>query len=644
MKKRLIAVLMTVLIAAGLVPVPASAAGTAHFKDVPAGHWACQYVERAYQDGAIVGKGGNPAAGAGIFAPDEYMTYGQFLTMLVNAFYPGELARVSREGPWYAPAIRVAVARQLNFNTLDELMGMADAPINRYNAAWILVKLLDDKSAVLPGEQERAAAAAKIADWDTLLKEEYWRYFVSSVYALGIISGVDEAGSFNGDGYITRASAAVIYTKTADKVKADGGDPKTFQVIFEGDWSAAPAGAREGLEEEFYTVYPRLWARWGTAETTRCVSVQLVPEEEIDGNAGVTYQSFDYTQYRTTAEIKIAGKYAANQPHIAAIFAHELAHAATGATTRMIKGEDRPWFFECLADYALFRYAAWADERYMWLQESYYQPEDEALRTWNYQAYADTHWFFAYLDEKYPTAPAQYGLLDSILLAMRSGQVTTDGGTAQNDPHLNALVKQVTGHDSLNALRQRYVAELDAGTWTFDGFAGYPDNYITEGLPGVPDPTYLTAGDFDLCTGAHTYGGSGQASEALAANNLVDGDLSTRWEAAKSDVKEPNKLNKGVRHAILVSLDKPVTFNTYVLYHAGSQGDSRENTKTWRVKYYDANREKWIQFDAVWGNTSDVTTRTFTPVTSKYLWLEILDPSGTGDGTVRLYELELFNK
>lgn len=44
------------------------------------------------------------------------------------------------------------------------------------------------------------------------------------------------------------------------------------------------------------------------------------------------------------------------------------------------------------------------------------------------------------------------------------------------------------------------------------------------------------------------------------------------------------------------------------------------------------------------GNTQDVTTRKVISVTTKNLWLEILDPSGTGDGTVRLYELELYNK
>lgn len=641
---RMIALLLAVPLMIGLAPLPAHAVSAAHFTDVPSSHWAYQYVERAYKDHAILGMGGEPEMGTGIFRPNDSMTYGQFLTMLTRAFYPKERERVGEDGPWYAPALQVAVNRQLNFNTLEGLEHMVDTPINRYNAAWILVRILEDKGVVLPTDQERAVAAAQIGDWDTLLEDEYWRYFVSSIYALGIITGVDQSGAFHGTDYITRASAAVLYTKMADKVQRSGNDPKAFGITFEGDWSAASKEYREALEEEFYTVYPRLWARFGTANTARHISLFLVPREEIDGNDGITYTGFDDTKYETTASIKIANVYLDDWRHTAAIFAHELTHAATGVTLREIKSENHHWFFECLADYGLFRYAAWSDERYMWLQESYYQPEDEALRTWEYEAYTDTHWFFAYIDEYYPTTNAGYGLLDSILLAILNGQITTDGGKAQDDPNLNAVVQEVTGYDSLEALRQRYVGELDAGTWTFDGFADFADNYITEDLPGVPNPTYLTAADLNLCANAYTYGVSGQASHLLAANNLVDGDLSTKWEASKSDVKDPDELRTGVQQEVYITLNKAMIFDSYTLYHEGSQGNSKKNTKARRIKYYDSETEKWVQLDQVKNNTEDVTTRTFEPVTARYLLLEILDPSGTGDGTVRLYELEIHRK
>ena len=91
-------------------------------------------MERAYSDRAISGTGGDPAKGTGVFDPDAKMTYSQFLTMLMSAFYPEEMARVTVRTPWYAPAIQVASSRQLTYISQDDLMNKyAGAPINRYN-------------------------------------------------------------------------------------------------------------------------------------------------------------------------------------------------------------------------------------------------------------------------------------------------------------------------------------------------------------------------------------------------------------------------------------------------------------------------------------------------------------------------------
>ena len=62
---KLTALLLAAVLTLGLVPIRASAAGTAHFKDVPSTHWAYSYVERAYSDRAISGTGGDPAKGTG---------------------------------------------------------------------------------------------------------------------------------------------------------------------------------------------------------------------------------------------------------------------------------------------------------------------------------------------------------------------------------------------------------------------------------------------------------------------------------------------------------------------------------------------------------------------------------------------------
>lgn len=644
--RRLTVLLLAILLTVELIPLPARAISAAHFMDVPSDHWAFQYVERAYSDGAIIGVSGSPAEGTGVFVPNANMTYGQFFTMLVNAFYPEELERVSKDGPWYAPAFRVAVNRQIHFKTLEELMELAPYPINRYNAAWILTRILDDKCVVLPTKEERMDAAANISDWDTMLQDDCWKYYVSSVYALGIINGVDDRGTFAGENYITRAAATVLYTRMADKLKSNGNDPEAFQIVFEGDWSAAPEGFKEAMAEEFHTVFPRLWARWGSSNVNKCIPVLLVPQEDIPGSHGVTYHVYDWTRHQCTPYIKISEDTINGRPNFMrakAVFAHELTHAAT--TSAWHRGIDpNVWLVEAVADYGLFRYASWADEAYL-CAESFFQQDNENLRTWGYKPYTSSQWFFAYLDDKYPTTADQYGLTDSILLAMQNGLITSDGGADQSDAALNALIEGLTGYRDIEALRQQYVKELDAGEWIFDGFAGYADNYITEGLPGVPEPTYPKQALIEqgnLCFDASTYGGSGEASAALSADNLVDGNLSTRWEASRNDVAEPGKLNQGVQHGIVISLGTTMTFDTYVLYHEGSQGNSSQNTKNWRINYYDEQENQWKLLDQVQGNTEDVTTRTFDPVTTSALWLEILTPSGTGDGTVRLYELEVY--
>ncbi len=107
--------------------------------------------------------------------------------------------------------------------------------------------------------------------------------------------------------------------------------------------------------------------------------------------------------------------------------------------------------------------------------------------------YDSTQWFFAYLDSKYPTTPdGGYGLIDTIHFSIQQGKVKGDGGKEHNNKEFNAIIKKFTGYDNIELLRQRFVEELDSGTWTFNGFAGYADNYITENLPGVENPTYPT--------------------------------------------------------------------------------------------------------------------------------------------------------
>lgn len=640
---------LAVMVVLGGAPISAhSETEKPHFTDVPSSHWAYSFVERAYQDGAIVGTGGDPAAGTGQFSPDDPMTYGQFLTMLVNAFYPSELARTSKDGPWYAPAIRVAVNRGLVTDSLEKMMENAGTPIDRYYAAKVLVRLMDDRCVVLPDSAQREAAAASIGDWQTVGKgkdneqNESQMYYVSSIYAMGIMSGVDSAGTFGGDTSITRAGAAAVYSKAAEKLKTSQNDPKAFQIEFIGEWDGVvPVGYQESFEEEFYTVFPRLWARWGNANVSKRVTLQMVPQEELITDEGiealgVTVPAHDAMRQRFDYHIKFSIEVINSKPWGSGLLAHEMTHAATNHYTSF----ESSWWIETIADYGFFRYCAWAESQYP-DGAQVYQVDEEALRVCDYEKQVKLPWFFAYLDEKYPTTATSYGLVDSLHQAMRMGQVKSDGGVNQSDADFNAVVKRITGYDNIEFLRQQYIKELDEGTWNFDGFAGFPDNFITENLPGVPNPDYPVKADLNLCGGARVVQASGKNLEEVGVNNLIDRDSATKWTETMEDVNKLNDRAKEVEHWIELEFDhKPITFNTYVLHHQGGQ----ENTKAWKLWYLDVQDDQWKALDEVKNNTEDITTRSVEPVMAKRIWIDILKSNGTGDGMLRLCELELYYK
>ena len=601
--------------------IPARAAG-GHFKDVSATHWAYPYVERAYADGAVSGTGGDPAAGTGVFSPNSNMTYGQLLTMLTSAFYPEELAKMSKEGPWYAPAIRLTVERELYYLDESWLMENAGRDINRYNASYIIVKILEDRGFHMPDKQAREAAARNISDWKQVGEDAAaWPYYVSTAVAAGVMSGVDSSGTFHGGGRITRASAAVIYTSMSQCI------PR-FSVTKGDGWSLIPDPAYwKKIEETFYTVYPRLWARWGGGVIQKHISVNAQEILKINSESEALMWTrgirFDDVGHVWERDIEVSAKY--KDGPVSPGFAHELGHVVQSYRDVTSNGH---WWRECMADYSDFRYRAWTNRKDLdW--SNIFQTGDREQRDWYFTPYGG-QWFFAYMDSRYPTTPQGYGLIDSIHFAMQAGEITSDD---PNDPNLNAVVKRVTGFDTIEQLHQQYIRELDEGTWTFNGFADYLDNYITENLPGIPNPTYPTLEGFNLCTGAFPYEVSGEASPQYAASNLMDGDPNTQWQASRKD----SAANGEKTHNLCISLGRELTFDTYVLRHGGSQG---ENTRDWRISYYDEEKEQWIQFDEVHGNTQDVTTRTVKQLTAQSFWLEILDPGA--DGTVRLNELELY--
>lgn len=74
------------------------AAGAAAFPDVPQGHWAAQYISRAYDQGWVQGMED------GSYAPGQNLTAAQFLAMVCAAFSRSSWRRSPRAAPGMPPS------------------------------------------------------------------------------------------------------------------------------------------------------------------------------------------------------------------------------------------------------------------------------------------------------------------------------------------------------------------------------------------------------------------------------------------------------------------------------------------------------------------------------------------------------------
>lgn len=223
MKKRVLSAGLVLCLILGLsLPVGAVSNSTLTFSDVPTNHWAYSYVERAAENGWVNG------VGNGKFGVDNNVTYGELALMLGRSIYP-ELIDWYGGDPnqveWYVPCLAVMAAMGLDNGTpLDNnLEGAALQPINRYNMAQILFNFLKDSNKV--PSYDAAAVKASIGDWSSVPSN--YQEALMAVVSADIIAGVDDKGSFNGNGYMTRGQAAVVLCRMYDVFFGTGGTTPT---------------------------------------------------------------------------------------------------------------------------------------------------------------------------------------------------------------------------------------------------------------------------------------------------------------------------------------------------------------------------------------------------------------------------------
>ena len=421
-----------------------------------------------------------------------------------------------------------------------------------------------------------------------------------------------------------------------------------FKALFVGDWEQVTAkGYKEALYNAFYEVYPRQYKRWGTGSEPKKIFVRA--DKGYDGVA-----------YTSGSSIVISVDWMNNNPRGIGYFTHELTHAVQQYGN--VSSSSKAWWVENMANYGGFRYYHWAHED----TAQVYYANDTSLQDWGYEAYGNNKWFFSYMDSKYPTTKdsngnVKYGLIDSLNHLLKDNKGTRyDDNPYDTSTPWNQLVKQITGYDCIESLRLHYVEELKNGTWTFTGFGNYSDNWITTDLPGVPNidyPAYVgkihgnrtgtklssavTSGT-NLLSGATIISESGYTKDGESSSKLIDGDLSTKWCATSGSVENQAYALSGAQHFVKIDLGSTKTFNTYTLYNTSTK-EGFGNTTEWEVLVSNDGKE-WKSVDYQVNKNDAISSFDIGTQTARYIVFKIFNSDNGGVGTVRLYELQLYNR
>lgn len=217
MKNRILSAALALCLCLGLA-VPALAAGPT-FPDVPTSHWAYASVNRASENGWIAGYSN------GKFGPTDNVTYGQFALMLGRSVDPYLISAYGGDPSmveWYVPCMAVmrgdssyCVGTPIIDSDIHEI---ANEPVNRYNMAQILYNILNIYDKV--PSYDAAAVQAGIADWKSI--PDNYKDALMAVVSAGIISGVDDQGTFNGSALMNRGQAAAVLCRMYDVFSGTG--------------------------------------------------------------------------------------------------------------------------------------------------------------------------------------------------------------------------------------------------------------------------------------------------------------------------------------------------------------------------------------------------------------------------------------
>lgn len=202
---------MSIALAVTMLSTTAFAASV-KFTDVPSSHWAATSISKMADKGIMSGIGNN------LFAPSQQLSNAEFITMLVRQFYSDKMG--AEGSTWYAPFMAGAKSANILTGTnVGSNEGLATSTINRYDMAQLMYNVLKAEGI----NTTPLSDTSKVADWSAV--PSTYRDAVSVCYNMGMLTGVDNKGTFNGTGVMDRAQAAVVMSRLTEV--CSGGTPST---------------------------------------------------------------------------------------------------------------------------------------------------------------------------------------------------------------------------------------------------------------------------------------------------------------------------------------------------------------------------------------------------------------------------------
>ena len=212
-KKINVTAVVAAVLAATMVFSAFAAFETPTFTDVSKSHWAYTFIETAAGKGWVSGTGG------GKFEPTKNLTNAEFVTMLVNAWYPDDYAEIKPNvgsAYWWTPYLHTASIVGMLMNTgvgesyfendLEFPASAANTKISRYEMALMIANVMKQKK-ITVDSSKLSAAPGSIADYSSI--PEKYKDAVATCFAAGVLSGKGE-GKFAGQDNLTRAESAAV--------------------------------------------------------------------------------------------------------------------------------------------------------------------------------------------------------------------------------------------------------------------------------------------------------------------------------------------------------------------------------------------------------------------------------------------------